>query len=354
MFSADDAAQDLPQLRILQRQNGDRTTGGLNAQTMSTSAHSQQSGPIALMFPGQGSQFPGMAIDLVREVPVARAILEKADDILGYSLSRIMAGESGDALNRTVHTQPAIFTHSMALFQALVERCPISPVMAAGHSLGEYSALCAAGVLSFEDALDIIRVRAQGMDDAQPPNTCSMAAIVGLSKDDVVRYVNEAREDQVLEAANFNAPDQVVISGHAEAVDRVLAAVKNEKRTRAVSLPVSSAFHTPLMESAKEALKSRLESVSPRKARFPVVANVTGQAYPDSEEEVKRLLTEQVVRPVLWEDSVRRMRSCGAEVFLEIGPGKALAGLLRRIDRTALAVSISDTSSMIAYEKVSA
>lgn len=354
MLAADDASQNLPQLRLLQGQDGYRTDGRLDAQIMSTRAHSQHCGPTALMFPGQGSQFPGMAMDLVREVPTARAVLEKADDILGYSLSRIMAGERGEELNRTVHTQPAVFVHSMALLQVLAERSLLSPVIAAGHSLGEYSALCAAGVLRFEDALDIIRIRAQGMDDAQPRNTCSMAAIVGLSQDDVIRFVNESRGDQVLEAANFNAPDQVVVSGHAEAVLRVLAAVKDEKRTRAVLLPVSSAFHTPLMESAQEALKSRLESVAPLQARFPVVANVTAQTYPDSGEEIKKLLIDQVVRPVLWQDCVVRMRNSGAELFLEIGPGKVLTGLLRRIDRTATAVAISDTESISAFEGVSA
>jgi [acyl-carrier-protein] S-malonyltransferase len=303
------------------------------------------------MFPGQGSQFPGMAMDLVREVPAAREVLEKADDILGYSLSRIMAGDQGEELNRTVHTQPAIFVHSMALLEVLRSRCPLSPIMAAGHSLGEYSALCAAGVLDFPDALDIIRVRAQGMDVAQSEGSCAMAAIIGPPKSDVLRLLDECRGDHVLEAANFNAPDQVVISGHAEAINRVLQAAQKEKRTRVVLLPVSSAFHTSLMESAKEALKARLASVALAQPRFPVVANVTAEIYPSSDEETKQLLTEQVVRPVLWEDCVRQMRNSGAEVFLEIGPGKVLTGLLRRIDRGATGVNISDPSSISAYQE---
>jgi [acyl-carrier-protein] S-malonyltransferase len=295
-----------------------------------------------------------MAMDLIREVPAAREVLEKADDILGYSLSSIMAGDHGEELNRTVHTQPAVFVHSMALFEALRNRYTLSPTMAAGHSLGEYSALCAAGVLDFEDALDIIRVRAQGMDEAQPAGTCAMAAIIGLARTDLLRLVDECRGDQVLEAANFNAPDQIVISGHADAISRALQAAQKEKRTRAVLLPVSSAFHTPLMESAKEALKSRLDRAVTRQAQFPVVANVTAEAYPSLDEEIKRLLTDQVVRPVLWEDCIRQMRSSGAEVFMEVGPGKVLTGLLKRIDRGAAGVNISDASSINAYQGTSA
>jgi [acyl-carrier-protein] S-malonyltransferase len=318
---------------------------------MSTTSNLQQCGPIALMFPGQGSQFPGMAMDLVREVPSARTLLEEADDILGYSLSSIMFGDHGEELSRTVHTQPAVFVHSMALLEALRSRTSLSPFVAAGHSLGEYSALCAAGVLDFKDALDIIRVRAREMDEAQPSGACAMAAIIGPSNKDVLRLVDECRADQVLEAVNFNAPDQVVISGHAEAIDRVLKAAQKVKRTRAVLLPVSSAFHTPLMGTAKEALSRRLDRVVTGQARFPVVANVTADTYPSSDQEIKQLLTEQVVRPVLWEECVRKMRNCGAEVFVEIGPGKVLTGLLRRIDREASGVNISDPSSISAYQE---
>jgi len=294
------------------------------------------------MFPGQGSQFAGMGMDILRESASARALIGRADRVLGYPLSRVMAGEHGDELNRTVHTQPAVFVHSMALFDLLREHCPFSAVVAAGHSLGEYSALCAGGVLDFEEALDIVRTRAQAMDEAQPAGTCAMAALIGITKEETLRIVDDCREDQILEAANFNAPDQVVVSGHMEAVHRVIEAVKGQKRTRAVMLPVSSAFHTSLMASARETLSERLERATLRTAAFPVLSNVTAQAYPSSVPEAKRLLMEQVVRPVLWEDCVRTMIQSGAEVFLEIGPGKVLAGLLKRIDRTAHTISISD------------
>lgn len=309
---------------------------------MTASATAQKRGQIVLMFPGQGSQFPGMAAGLAAESPKARALLARADEILGYPLSRIMTGDRTDELNRTVHTQPAIFVHSMALLEELRDRFHLEPIMAAGHSLGEYSALCAAGVLSFEVALDIIRVRAQGMDEAQPPGTCCMAALVGLPKEEVLRLVEFHRGDEVLEAANFNAPDQVVISGHVDAVTRAVEEAKKEKRTRAVLLPVSSAFHTSLMQRAKEALQARLDNVSAGSPGFPVIANVNAREYPASDHGVKQLLTEQVVRPVLWEDCIRTMRENRAEIFVEIGPGKVLAGLLRRIDRQAVAINVSD------------
>jgi [acyl-carrier-protein] S-malonyltransferase len=256
-----------------------------------------------------------------------------------------MAGDRGDELNRTVHTQPAIFVHSMALLEVLRDGFHLEPIMAAGHSLGEYSALCAAGVLSFEAALDIIRVRALGMEQAQPSGTCCMAALVGIPKEGVLRLVELHRGEEVLEAVNFNAPDQVVISGHVGAVNRAVEAAKKEKKTRAVMLPVSSAFHTSLMQPAKEALRARLDNVSAGSPSFP--------EYPASDHEVKLLLTEQVVRPVLWEDCIRTMRENGAETFVEIGPGKVLAGLLRRIDREAVAINVSDLAGVRAFQGVS-
>jgi [acyl-carrier-protein] S-malonyltransferase len=320
---------------------------------MTASASAQKRGQIALMFPGQGSQFPGMAADLAAESPKARALLARADEILGYSLSRIMAGDRGDELNRTVNTQPAIFVHSMALLEVLRDGFHLEPTMAAGHSLGEYSALCAAGVLSFEEALDIIRVRALGMEQAQPSGTCCMAALVGIPKEGVLRLVELHRGEEVLEAVNFNAPDQVVISGHVVAVNRAVEAAKKEKKTRAVMLPVSSAFHTSLMQPAKEALRARLDNVSAGSPSFPVIANVNAQEYPASDHGVKLLLTEQVVRPVLWEDCIRTMRENGAETFVEIGPGKVLAGLLRRIDREAVAINVSDLAGVRSFQGVS-
>ncbi len=309
---------------------------------------------LALMFPGQGSQFQGMAVELAAQSAPAREIVAQADEIMGYPLSRIMAGDQGDELNRTIHTQPAVFVHSMALLAALRDHCPVAPVIAAGHSLGEYSALCAAGVLSFQEALEIIKIRASTMDRAQPLGTCAMAALVGLTRQEVVALVDEHRGDQVLEPANFNAPDQVVVSGHVEAVNRAVEAAKKAKRTRAVMLPVSSAFHTQLMGPAKEALAERLQGAKIGPSAFPVLANVNAQPYPPGESSVRDLLTEQVVNPVLWEDCVRSMLAEKPVVFVEIGPGKVLTGLLKRIDRAAAGINLDTLESIRAFAEGSA
>lgn len=307
-----------------------------------------QHGTVALIFPGQGSQSPGMARNLVRDSPRAREIFRRADEVLGYGLTAIMEADDGIDLNRTIHTQPAVFVQSIALLECLRARNPFNVAMTAGHSLGEYTALVAAGALEFEEALDVIRVRAQGMDDAQPPGSCCMAALVGVSRDEALKLVAQVRGDDVLEAANFNAPDQVVISGHVAAVDRALEAAKQIKRARGVKLSVSSAFHTPLMEPARQSLARRLETAVLKEPLFPVVANVTGEMYPFPEG-AKKLMVDQVVSPVLWEECVRTMCDAGAEVFVEVGPGKVLTGLLRRIDKTAAAVNVSDLASVASF-----
>jgi [acyl-carrier-protein] S-malonyltransferase len=299
----------------------------------------------ALMFPGQGSQFPGMGQDLVQKSNSARELFERADQILGYPLSRTMAGHSGDEINRTVFTQPATFVHSMALWTVLSETVSLNPRIAAGHSVGEYCALVVSGMLGFEEALKIIQVRAEGMDQAQPHGTCGMAAIIGLDEEHVLSLVGKHRENDVLEAANFNAPDQTVISGHVQALDRLMNEVKELKRTRAVMLPVSSAFHTKLMEPARQRLQEAMKKVTLGVSGFRVVSNVSGLPYPQSGEEAKNLILDQVVKPVRWTACVQTMRGEGT-TFLELGPGKVLTGLLRRIDKTAKAVSINDLASI--------
>jgi [acyl-carrier-protein] S-malonyltransferase len=303
-------------------------------------------GSVALMFPGQGSQFPGMAKDLISESSKAREILERADDCAGYFLSKIMEGEPPGELDCTRHTQPAIFVHSVALLEEFRSTYSVSPVVVAGHSLGEYSALYAAGVLDFESALRIILVRARGMEEAQPSSTCGMAAIIGMSKERALELVETCRGSDVLEIANFNAPDQMVISGHMKTVHRAVEAVRKEKRTRAVVLNVSSAFHTRLMEPSLEALRGELGQVSFGQAAYPVVANLDAQTYPSVESEIKERLVNQVVHPVLWEDCVKTMMNRGAKTFIEIGPGKVLAGLLRRIEKAATAINVSDLQSL--------
>jgi [acyl-carrier-protein] S-malonyltransferase len=317
---------------------------------MSGAEAAAQFASVALIFPGQGSQYPGMAVDLARDSSTAREILERADEVLGYALSTIMAGDSEEALDRTIHTQPAVFVHSLALYEVIRERILLAPVVAAGHSLGEISALCAAGVLNFDTALEIVRVRAKAMDEAQPAGMCGMAAIIGLSAEHVRELVNTHRQGEILEAANFNAPDQVVVSGTLSAVRRISEAAAKERRTKTVMLPVSSAFHTLLMEPAAAPLRDRLAQASFGSPRFPVVANVSAEVYPSAAEEVRRLLVEQIVRPVLWEDCVAKMRALGADCFLEIGPGKVLSGLLRRIDRSLTCKSVCDLDGVRSLE----
>ena len=320
---------------------------------MASSVGIEMTGTVALMFPGQGSQFPGMGMDLATEYSTARQLFEQADDILGYSLTGIMSGEQGDELHRTVHTQPAVFVHSMALFEVLRGRYSLSPTIAGGHSLGEYSALCAAGVLSFQDALEVIRIRAQGMDQAQEAGTCGMAAVIGLKKEQVLDLVETLRGDDILEAANFNAPDQVVVSGSMSAVNRVVEAAGKQRRTKAVVLPVSSAFHTSLMEPARELLRTRLQDVDFREPTFPVVANLTAKPYPSTATQIREHLLDQIVSPVLWEGCVETMKETEPEKFIEVGPGKVLCGLLRRIDRKLSATNVSDMQSIAALEKTS-
>jgi len=310
----------------------------------------QKPDSIALMFPGQGSQFLGMASDLMAAKSKARDIVERAEECLGYSLSKIMAGEPPGDLDRTRYTQPAIFVHSVALYEELLCKCPVAPVAAAGHSLGEYSALYAAGVFDFETALRLVQVRAKGMEEAQPASTCGMAALVGITRERALELVEMHRKNDVLEVANFNAPDQIVISGHKTAVDRAVEAAGKEKRVKTVILNVSSAFHTSLMEPALETLGQTLMDITVGRPNYPVVANLDAQFYPSEVTEVRSRLIEQVVRPVLWDDCVKTMVKTGARTFIEIGPGKVLSGLLRRIDRQAAAINISDLKSLRSAE----
>lgn len=307
---------------------------------MNRPINSSELSRTALIFPGQGSQFPGMGADLARESDTAGRIIQHADKILGYPLSEIMMGDDLTELNRTVHTQPAVFVYSIALFEALKEIGEIGAIVCAGHSLGEYSALTASGALSFEQALKLIRLRAKSMDEAQPEGACGMAALLGMDDAQVENLLQEIRGDDVVEAANFNAPGQVVISGHIGAIVRAMDKVKGIKGVRAAMLPVSSAFHTSLMSSAKDSLLAALKEVTFKPGAFPVIANVNARPYgpPLSEHS---LLAEQVTGPVLWRDCIKTMSTYNPTLYLEVGPGKVLTGLMRRIDRKAHAISIS-------------
>jgi [acyl-carrier-protein] S-malonyltransferase len=282
----------------------------------------------AYVFPGQGSQYLGMGKDLVERFTEAKELFKRADDILGFSLSKICFEGPEEKLKQTQNTQPAIFLHSMALWNILH---PTDAAMVAGHSLGEYSALVAAGSFSFEDAVRLVRLRGELMQKAGDENPGTMAAIVGLDQKTVGEVCCKTWESEgVVQAANFNSPGQVVISGSVSAVLKAMELAKQRGAKLAKQLSVSGAFHSPLMQSAKDALKDALEKTAIRDAEIPVYANATGKPVQNAEE-IRTLLCEQVTSPVLWEQSIAAMSFEGAARFIEIGPGKVLQGLVKRI-----------------------
>ena len=289
--------------------------------------------PQSIVFPGQGSQFPGMARELFDQNPDARRVLTQANDILGFSLTDIMFGGSEDDLRRTDVTQPAIFVHSLAQFAARPE---LVPGMTAGHSLGEFSALVAAGVLRFEDALPLVARRAQAMQAACEAQPGTMAAILGLDDATVERICQEITNvGTVVVAANYNCPGQLVISGSAEGVANACEALKAAGAKRALPLPVGGAFHSPLMQSAAAALAEAIEKTAFSAANCPVYQNVDALPHTDPAE-IKANLLAQLTAPVRWTQLVQRMAADGATEFVECGPGKVLQGLVKKIVPTAM------------------
>ncbi len=282
---------------------------------------------VAFIFPGQASQYVGMGKDLYENSQIAREIFDEAEEILGFELKRICFEGPEEELKRTKVTQPAIFVHSYIVSKLINGK--LKADMTAGHSLGEYSALVYAGVLSFEDALKIVKLRGELMQKAGEENPGTMAAIVGL-EDVKVREICEEVKDGVVQPANFNAPGQIVISGEVEAVKKAMELAQKAGAKMVKELVVSGAFHSPLMESAKEKLKEALDEVKFHKPSIPVYFNVT--AKPAFEpEEIKNLLYLQITSPVLWSQIIVNMASDGATKFYEIGPGKVLQGLVKRI-----------------------
>jgi [acyl-carrier-protein] S-malonyltransferase len=286
----------------------------------------------AIIFPGQGSQFPGMARELFDQNLEARALLTRANDILGFCLTDIMFAGTEEDLRRTNVTQPAIFVHSVAQF---VARPDFAPASTAGHSLGEFSALVAAGVLKFEDALPLVARRAQAMQAACEEQPGTMAAILGLDDAVVERICREITDGgHVVVAANYNCPGQLVISGSAEGVARACEALKAAGAKRALPLPVGGAFHSPLMQSAAAALAEAIEKTTFSPARCPVYQNVDALPHTDPAE-IKANLLAQLTAPVRWTQLVQRMAADGITDFVECGPGKVLQGLAKKIVPTA-------------------
>lgn len=282
---------------------------------------------IAFVFPGQASQYVGMGKDLYENSEIAREIFDKAEEILGFELKKICFEGPEDELKQTRITQPAIFVHSYVVAKLLNGK--LKADMVAGHSLGEYSALAYAGVLSFEDALKIVKLRGELMQKAGEENPGTMAAIIGLD-DKTVYEICSKINDGIVQPANFNAPGQVVISGDIPSVRKAMELAQNAGAKMVKELVVSGAFHSPLMESAKERLKEALGEIEFRKPSVPIYFNVTAKPTFDVDE-IRNLLYRQITSPVLWSQIITNMFSDGASKFYEIGPGKVLQGLIKRI-----------------------
>ena len=307
---------------------------------------------IAWCFPGQGSQVVGMGKELYDAFASARDVFARADAALGDSISELSFQGPESELVLTRNTQPALVTTSLAALAALRERVPNSPppASAAGHSLGEYSALVAAGALRLEDAVSVVRLRGEAMQRAVPQGTGAMAAIMGVPPEQLELICQEASEGEVVSPANFNAPGQIVIAGHAAAVSRASKLV-SERQGKAIPLKVSAPFHCALMAPAREALAARLGSVEISPLSFPVIANVDARPNLDPSR-VKGLLVQQVDHPVRWDETIRAMASDGVTHILELGPGKVLAGLVKRIAKEIEVLSVGTVASIEAASKL--
>ncbi|NWG02377.1 MAG: ACP S-malonyltransferase [Syntrophaceae bacterium] len=299
---------------------------------------------IAFIFPGQGSQYVGMGKELYENFSVAKQIFEEADDCLHFLISKLCFTGPDEDLRLTENTQPAVLTMSIAALKVLQKEKGFIPQFTAGHSLGEYSALVASGALTFSEALKIVRLRGRFMQEAVPVGEGAMAAILGMEREQIEKICEEVSSGEVLTPANFNCPGQIVIAGHAKAVNRAVDKVKQDGK-KAMLLPVSAPFHSPLMKPAGERLEKALEEILVCDLNIPVVTNV--EAEPNTaKERVKELLVAQVSNPVRWEESMRRMIENGVEQVVEIGPGKVLSGLMKRIDPRIETKNLEDVQTL--------
>lgn len=309
---------------------------------------------VAFVFPGQGSQKVGMGKDFYDNYTCAKRVFEEADEALGFSITKMCFEGPEEDLRLTKYTQPAILTCSIAALAVMREH-GLTCEIAGGHSLGEYSALVAADVMSLQDAVVAVNKRGEFMQEAVPVGEGAMAAVMGLTPDTIVAVCQKVETDcgEAVQAVNFNCPGQVVIAGTARAVEKANEALKAAGAKRAIPLPVSAPFHSTLMQPAAERLKVVLDKIAFRDAKFPVVANVTAEPAVKAEE-IRALLVKQAASPVKWEMSMHRMIRDGFDTFVEVGPGKVLTGFTKKIDRTVNALNVEDMASLektLAYFK---
>ncbi|MEK6791169.1 MAG: ACP S-malonyltransferase, partial [Deltaproteobacteria bacterium] len=301
---------------------------------------------IAIVFPGQGSQSIGMGKSLYERFASARAVFDAANDVLGYDLKGMAFSGPASDLDRTENTQPALLAAGVAAFRVLIEETGVHPTSFAGHSLGEFTALCAAGVLDFKDAVRLVHLRGRFMQESVPQGVGKMSAIIGLGLNDVIEACGSASTtESVVVAANVNGPQQVVISGHADAVLRAEGIAKQKGAKMIVPLVVSAPSHSPLMKNAAERLAAELKGIGLRQFNVPVYSNVEATLVADPTL-VPRLLVRQLTSPVQWVDIIKRMKADGVTTVLEAGPGKVLTGLVKRIEPSLETVNFSEAADL--------
>ncbi|MFA3761435.1 ACP S-malonyltransferase [Yersinia sp. 2544 StPb PI] len=300
---------------------------------------------FAMVFPGQGSQSLGMLADLAAQFPIVEATFSEASSVLGYSLWQLVQQGPADELNKTWQTQPALLAASVAIWRVWQHQGGKLPTMMAGHSLGEYSALVCAGVIDFKQAITLVELRGKLMQEAVPAGTGAMYAIIGLDNESIAKACEESAQGQVVSPVNFNSPGQVVIAGNKEAVERAGVACKAAGAKRALPLPVSVPSHCALMKPAADKLAEALENIEFQAPLFPVVNNVDvkTEVSPDA---IRSALVRQLYNPVRWTESVEFMAAEGIELLLEVGPGKVLTGLTKRIVDTLTAAPVNDVATL--------